>query len=212
MPLTTFEEEIYLRALTGRLVGKALADLGVNKLAVVAPKNIICSSIATATEATFIEASNGVTYHYMVEPEANEAEIAERLASFTPQVTLLQFGGETPIEIVKRSFVKLLKEMAAKRVPGDVVVHVRIFAAKGFDEALKDPEVREYLRTRNVYVYTVGFDEGKVYINRIVINEDSTYTLDKIREYQVTLEHADLLNRSIKNRRLAFQEAQAAQQ
>lgn len=212
MPLTTFEEEIYLRALTGRLVGKALADLGVNKLAVVAPKNIICSSIAAATEATFIEASSGVTYHFMVEPGANEATIAERLASFAPQVTLLQFGGETPIEEVKKSFVALLKEMAAKRVPGDVVVHVRIFAAKGLDEALKDAEVREYLRARNVYVYTVGFDEGKVYVNRIVINEDGSYVLEKLREYQVTLEHADLLNRSIKNRRLAFQEAQATAQ
>ncbi|MEB3860700.1 MAG: hypothetical protein GSR84_00590 [Desulfurococcales archaeon] len=212
MPLTTFEEEIYLRALTGRLVGKALADLGANKLAVVAPKNIICSSIATATEATFIEAGNGVTYHFMVETGANEAEVAERLAKFAPQVTLLQFGGESPIEEVRRSFVALLKEMAARRVPGDVVVHVRIFAAKGLDEALQNPEVREYLRTRNVYVYTVGFDEGKVYINRIAINEDGSYALEKIREYQVTLEHADLLNRSIKNRRLLFQEAKAQAQ
>ncbi len=209
MPLTTFEEEIYLRALTGRLVGKALADLGVNKLAVVAPKNIICSSIAAATEATFIEAGNGVTSHFMVEIGENEAELAKRLASFQPQVTLLQYGGETPIEENKRSFKNLLKEMARERVPGDIVVHVRIFAAKALDEALQDPEVREYLRARNVYVYTVGFDEGKVYINRIAINEDGSYVLDKIREYQVTLEHADLLNRSIKNRRLLFQEAQA---
>lgn len=32
MAKTTFEEEIYLRALTGRLVGKALADLGSTRL------------------------------------------------------------------------------------------------------------------------------------------------------------------------------------
>ena len=36
--LATFEEKIYLRALTGRLVGKALADLGVNKLVAVIPR------------------------------------------------------------------------------------------------------------------------------------------------------------------------------
>ena len=92
MALTTFEEEIYLRALTGRLVGKALADLGVNKLAVVAPKNIICSSIATATEAAFLDHSGGVTYHFMVELGKNEEEVAKRVKEFGAQV-LLQFGG-----------------------------------------------------------------------------------------------------------------------
>ncbi|MEB3780166.1 MAG: hypothetical protein GSR85_08045 [Desulfurococcales archaeon] len=207
MPLTTFEEEIYLRALTGRLVGKAMADLGVNKLAVVSPKNIICSSIASATEAVFIEASGGVTRHFMVEIDSNEDEVARRIAEFGPQVTLLQYGGETPMEDNKRSFTNLLKQMARRNVAGDIVVHVRIFAAKGLDEALKDPEVREYLRARNLYTYTVGFDEGKIYVNRIHVNEDGTYTLQWIREYQVTLEHADLLNRSIRGRRLVFQEA-----
>lgn len=36
-------------------------------MAVVASKNIICSSIATATEATFITLSGGVTYHFLAE-------------------------------------------------------------------------------------------------------------------------------------------------
>jgi len=206
MPLTTFEEEIYLRALTGRLVGRALADLGVNKLAVVAPKNIICSSIAAATEATFIEASGGITRHFLIEPNVNEGEVAERIRGFSPQVTLLQFGGETPIDVNKGSFIRLLREMAVRRVPGDVVVHVRIYAAGGLDDALKDVDVREYLRARNVYVYTVDFDQGKIYVNRVIIDEDGTYTLDKIREYQVTLEHADLLNRSIRDRVITFQQ------
>ncbi len=209
MPLTTFEEEVYLRALTGRIVGRVMADLGINKLAVVAPKNVICSSIAAATEAVFVDASGGVTRHFMVEIDSNEEEIAGRLADFNPQATLLQFGGETPMEDNKRSFVRLLGYMARKNIPGDIVVHVRIFAAKGLDEALKDPDIREYLRARSVYTYTVGFDEGKIYVSRIQINEDGGYSLFRIREYHVTLEHADLLNRSIRNRVLIFQEAGA---
>jgi len=82
---TTFEEKIYLRALTGRLVGKALADLGLNKVAVVASRNIICSSIATATKVTFTTLSGGVTYHFLAE-KGKEAEIAERVKEFAPQV------------------------------------------------------------------------------------------------------------------------------
>ncbi len=202
MPLTTFEEEIYLRALTGRMVGKAVSDLGVNKLAVVAPRNIICSSIATATEAAFLDHSGGVTYHFLVEP-GKEAEIAGRLVEFKPQATLLQFGGETPIEETKKSFVELMKQMAEKNVPGDIVVHVRIFAAGGFAEAVKDEKVKNYLQERNVLVYTVDFDKGKVLVNKIELVDE--LKLVPIREYHVTLEHADLLNRSLKDRRVTFQ-------
>ncbi len=200
MPLTTFEEEIYLRALTGRLVGKALADLGLNKLAVVASRNVICSSIAAATEATFITLSGGVTYHFMAE-SGSEGELAKRLREFSAQAVLLQFGGETPIEDTKRSFVRLLRAMAEEEVPGSLIIHVRIFAAGGLKEALEGEKVRKYLESRDVFVYTVGFDEGKVYVNKVSI---PSLELMRLAEYHVTLEHADLLNRSLKDRRISF--------
>ncbi len=202
MAKTTFEEEIYLRALTGRVVGKALADLGLNKVAVVASRNIICSSIATATEATFITLGGGITYHFLAE-KGKEAEIAERVKEFAPQVTVLQFGGETPIEETKEIFIETLRQFAEKDVPGAFVVHVRIFAAGGLAKALEDEKIREYLSKKNLFVYTVGFDEGKVYVNKIIL-DGKDIRLEKIAEYQVTLEHADLLNRSLKDRSVTF--------
>ena len=204
MPLTTFEEEIYLRALTGRIVGKALSDLGLNKVAVVAPKNIICSSIAAATEASFLDYSGGVTRHFMIELGENEAEIAKRIKDFDAEALVLQFGGESPIEEVKKSFVKLLKALAEEQVSGALVIHVRIFAAGGLKEALLDENIKSFIKERPVFVYTVDFDNGKVYVNKAEI-VDSEVKLKKIKEYQVTLEHADLLNRSLKDRRIAFQ-------
>ncbi len=167
VPLTTFEEEIYLRALTGRLVGKALADLDLNKVAVVSSKNVICSSIAAATEATSLTLSGGATHHFMVE-HGKEKELAGRLREFSAQAILLQFGGETPFEETKGSFIELLKAMAEEGGPGSLVIHVRIFAAGGLEEALPSLE------------------------------------LTRLAEYQVTLEHAGLLNRSLKDRRVAF--------
>ncbi|WP_297490021.1 hypothetical protein [Thermococcus sp.] len=202
MAKTTFEEEIYLRALTGRLVGKALADLGLNKVAVVASGNVICSSIATATEATFITLGGGVTYHFLAE-KGKEAEMAERVKAFAPQVTVLQFGGETPIEETKEIFVETLRQFAGKEVPGAFVIHVRIFAAGGLAKALEDERIREYLSKKDLFVYTVGFDEGKVYLNKIVL-DGGEIKLEKLAEYQVTLEHADLLNRSLKDRSVTF--------
>jgi len=96
-----------------------------------------------------------------------------------------------------------MKQMAEKNVPGDIVVHVRIFAAGGFAEAVKDEKVKNYLQERNVLVYTVDFDKGKVLVNKIELGDE--LKLVPIREYHVTLEHADLLNRSLKDRRITFQ-------
>lgn len=201
--MTTFEEEVHLRALTGRLVGKALADLGVNKLAIVAPKNTICSSIAAATEAGFIDHTGGVSRIFLTEPGSDEASAVERLAEYGAPVVLLQFGGETPIDVVKKSFVETLKHMAEKGLGETLVIHVRIFAAGGLDEALKDAKIKDYLASRNIVIYTVDFDRGLVLINKGRIEGDKV-VLEKIREYPVTLEHADLLNRSIRQRKVSF--------
>ncbi len=78
---------------------------------------------------------------------------------------------------------------------------VRIFAAGGLKEALEDEGVRKYLEAKDVFVYTVGFDEGKVYVNKVAV---PSLELTRLTEYQVTLEHADLLNRSLKDRRITF--------
>jgi hypothetical protein len=105
---------------------------------------------------------------------------------------------------VKASFTKLLKAMAKENVPGAIVFHVRIYAAGGVKEAIEDENVKKYLKTKDLYVYTVGFDEGKVYVNKLTI-EGNELKLQKLTEYHVTLEHADLLNRSLKDRKITFQ-------
>ncbi len=52
-----------------------------------------------------------------------------------------------------------------------------------------------------VYVYTGGFNESKVDVNRSKL-VDSEAVLERVREYRVTLGHADMLNRNLKNRRV----------
>ncbi len=204
MALTTFEEEIYLRALTGRVVGRAIADLGANKVAVVAGKNIICSSIATATEAAFLDKAEGRVYHFLYEDNAEE--LASRLLEYGPELTLIQFGGESSKEEVIASFKDLVKALARKQLWSDLLIHVRTFAAGAFDEALKDEEVKAYLSNVGLYVYTVDFDKGLFLLNEIVLDEEAEkgYHLTPILEYSLTLEHVDLLNRSLKDRRVAF--------
>ncbi len=192
MAKTTFEEEIYLRVLTGRLVGKALADLGANKVAVVVPKNFICDAMGSATLSAFLAHSGNPGRIFVVEGE----EDAQRIIDYKPRLIVLQFGGETPAEETKRLFGKIVDRLAEAGVDADVVIHVRTYAMGALDAITR----KDFLENRNVFVYTVDFDKGAVYINKLENGE-----LVPLREYHVTLEHADLLNRSLKDRAVCFQ-------
>ncbi len=192
MAKTTFEEEIHLRVLTGRLVGKALADLGANKVAVVVPKNYICDAMGSATLSAFIAHSENPGRIFVVESE----EDVQRIADYSPRLIVFQFGGETPAEETKKLFGKVVDRLAEAGVGADVVIHVRTYAMGALDAVTR----KDFFENRNVFVYTVNLDKGIVYINRLEGGK-----LVPVRDYHVTLEHADLLNRSLKDRAVCFQ-------
>ncbi len=191
MAKTTFDEEVYLRVLTGNLVGKALADVGANKVAVVIPRNNICIAMGSATAAGYISRTNAVVRTFVVE----KPEDVDAVVDFAPQIIVFQFGGETPAEETKNLFREVIKRLNGKDVSADVVVHVRTWAMGAFKETESEP----FWKGRNIYVYTVDFDNGKVFLNRY-----ENGSLKKVLEYHVTLEHADLLNRSLKDRSVTF--------
>ena len=204
MAKTTFAEEIYLRALTGKIVGEAVMA-GYNKVAVVSVRNTICSAISAAAEAAFVSKTNGRTAHFIVEP-GNVASTVDQVAVFAPQAVVLMFGGETPIEETKALFVDTLKAMAKANLAVDIIVHVRIFAAGGLQAAVADADVARYLDKRSVFVYTVNFDDGLVLYNRVRMDGQQPQ-LTKLAEVPVTVEHADLLNRSLRDRTVAWVDA-----
>ena len=200
MAKTTFAEEVYLRALTGKVVGESILG-GYNKVAFVAVRNTICSSISAAAEAAFVMTSKGRAVHLIVEGD-NADQVAAAVKEFDPEAVILMFGGESPIEETKKLFVEALKAIAAAEIDADLILHVRIFAAGGLDEALKVPEVEEYLAESDVYVYTVDLDKGFVVYNSIYFEEKPQ--LDRLGEIPVTAEHADLLNRSLRDKTLSW--------
>ncbi len=198
MAKTTFAEEIYLRALTGKIVGEHILSV-YNKVAVISVKNTICSAISAAAEAAFVMNTSGRAAHFVVE-NGNVDEVVKSVVKFGPHAVILMFGGETPIEDTKYLFVQTLKEIAKANLEADIIVHVRIFAAGGLQEAVKDQEILEYLKDSDVYVYTVNFDEGLILFNEIFFLDDGEIKLEKLSEIPVTVEHADLLNRSLRDK------------
>jgi len=196
-------DEIYLRALTGRLVGEDLLA-SYNKVAVVSMKNMICSAMAAACEASFISQTGGRAWHFIVE-SGKEKNVAEQLKEYDADSILLLFGGETPMEEAKMLFVKLLDKMAALDIVADIIIHVRIFTAGGVDEAVKNESVLKYLQKRNVYVYTFDLDKGMMLVHEIEFDDE--IALHKIAEVPITCEHADLLNRSLRNKKISWEVA-----
>ena len=204
MARTNFAEEIYLRALTGKIVGEHI--LGVyNKVAVISVKNIICSSISAAAEAAFVMKTQGRAAHFVVE-NGNISNIAKEVAGFAPNAVVLMFGGESPIEESKRLFVETLKALTQVDVDADIIIHVRIFAAGGLNEAIKYKDITEFLNEREVYVYTVDFDGGFIILNDVYLEDNGEIVLSKLSEIPVTVEHADLLNRSLRDRTVEWKE------
>lgn len=198
MSKTTFAEEVYLRALTGKVVGSdVLASY--NKVAVVSQKNIICSAISAAAEATFVDRSGGRAAHFVVE-KGNTDAVVEDILRFDPDAVLLMFGGETPMDETMTLFLETLRGLQGAQYFKDIIFHVRIFAAGGLDEALKEEKLVQYLKQTECYVYTVDFDGGAVLLNQIEITGKGSKHLHKVAEFPVTMEHADLLNRSLRDK------------
>jgi hypothetical protein len=198
MAKTTFSEEIYLRALTGKVIAKSvLADY--SKLAVISPKNIICSSLSAACEAVYSEITDAPAMHFTVE-SGNIQQTIDEVMEFQPDGILLMFGGETPIEETKKLFVDTLKALAQAEANADVIVHVRIFAAGGLHEAIKDKEIKSYLdEVAFASVYTFDLDNGKFVYSDALFTDTDEIILEKNFEIPITLEHADLLNRSLRD-------------
>jgi hypothetical protein len=204
MAKTTFAEEIYLRALTGKMIGSDVLA-GYNKVAIVAPKNTICSAISAAAEATFTDRTGGRAGHFVVE-EGNASQVAEEVVQFNPDAVVLMFGGETPIEQTKKLFLDTLNALRQAELYKDLIVHVRIFAAGGLQEALKDESLRNYLKQNDLFVYTVDFDNGYLLLNEIDVEASGDFHLHRIAEFPVTVEHAELLNRSLRDKTIQWKD------
>jgi len=102
MAKTTFAEEVYLRALTGKIVGAhVLGDY--EKVAVISLMNILCSATAAAAEAVYSENTGGRAAHFIVE-SGNVTETINQVIDFEPEAVLLLFGGETSFDETKVLF------------------------------------------------------------------------------------------------------------
>ncbi|HEU98034.1 MAG TPA: hypothetical protein ENO36_04185 [Fervidicoccus fontis] len=204
MAITTYEEEVQLRILTGKEVGKLIGKMGANRVAVISVSNLICNVLSGSAIASFMENGGGVAYNFIVEPLKTEEELAERIRNYNPDTIILSYGGELPVDDLKKSLRKMLKALGQKKVNANLILHVRAYLAGGLDYSLEDSEVKNYLENNKLFVYTADLDHGIMIMNKIDL-VDGKPRLTPLLYVSISFEHNVLLNKSLAGRKVLFE-------
>jgi len=196
--LLPLSEELYLRSLTGRLVGEHLFD-GYRKVAVITYPDRICAGMATAALTSFTYYSGyrdgvGVIYTY----DENIGETAKKVSSSDFDVVYISYGGEQKLSTVNEAAIKTFRALMESGYRKALAIHVRVWiATKQLSTVLSDDKIRRWLESLpEIRVFTADLNAKKFFFNRVKI-ADGKPALTPYREVLLTDEHVDLLKRSI---------------
>jgi len=191
-------EEVYLRALTGYLVGAELVS-DIDRLAIIALPDRICMALAAAVAASYISKNGYAASEGRVRVFEYAEGVAKRAVSeFKPSGVLVIFGGEAPLAEVREAFAKTLEDLRESGFSGTLVVHVRILLATDrLKSVAADPRLAGYLASlREVRTFTADLATGKFEFHRVSLSGGAP-AFEKYGEAALTAEHVALLKASL---------------
>jgi len=192
-------EEVYLRGLTGRLVGINLFK-GFNKIAIITYPDRICESISSAATVSYLDnygyAENKIK---IFDYDKNVKEVIKKIVEWNPEAIYLAFGGEQKMSDVNNITINVIKSLKELGYKGNILIHVRTWlATKQLSTILSDNELKEYLKSiSGIRVFTADANSRKFAFHIVTISEDGKANINKYAETDITQEHADLLKLSI---------------
>ena len=198
MAKLTLAEQFTLRALTGRVVGQALAqDLPDASLGILTNKTYICASLTGALEAAYLAEKGGLAQVKTALAEGPEAVAEGVQALKDADVLFLAFGGEAGPEVNRPLTEAALKAIKDAGYLGEVFFHVRIWVPGFVKEALAaDEELKEYFEELPMSTFTFDLEKGLFLFNDVYF-DDEGLKAEPIRVLPITHEHLDLLKRSL---------------
>ncbi|WP_201796925.1 hypothetical protein [Thermoplasma sp. Kam2015] len=195
----SLEQEVYLRSLTGRLVG-IYEFQGFKKVAIISYPDRICESISTAAAVAFFdkygyEEGKISIFDYGDDIEKTAKEIIEK--GFDAVYTA--FGGEQKMSDVSSMFNKTIAALKSAGYKKALLIHVRAWlATKQLSTLISDRAMKEYLKSLSeIRLFTADPAGRKFFFHRVRINEDGSIKLEKYAEEEITQEHANLLKISL---------------
>ena len=144
----SLDKEIYLRSLTGYLVGRHLMA-GFRKVAVLTYPDRICSAMAAAALASYEASGNyrdAAGAVFLLE-QGKEEDAAGSVVRYGADAVYLSFGGEQRMSDVASLTARAVGALARAGYRGVLLVHVRAWlATKQMSSLLSDPALASYLR------------------------------------------------------------------
>ena len=164
-------EEIYLSALTGRIVGEHIMA-GYNKIATVGTSRHESIALASSAISAFLSQTEGRAMHFMNGD-------AEKVKKYDGDAIFLAFEEEE-----RDLLLKTLSSFASQNIVADIVIHRAGNMLENLDERTMD-----YLKNRNVYTYDFNAEYMVVY----EIEFENGISFHQIAEIPITCEHFNLL-------------------
>lgn len=199
MAKLTLAEQYSLRGLTGRIVGEVLSGAyGVPSLGLVTNKTYICGALTGAVEAAFLADKGGlgrVATAVTEKPEDARSAVQQLQGVNT---VMLAYGGEADAETNYALTKAFLKAAAEADLDADLFFHVRIWVTGFVEKALEeDPQIAEYLKDRALGAFSFDLDRGVFIFHAVEVTDDGALVSEPIHETPLSVEHADLLRRSL---------------
>ncbi|MGC8566961.1 MAG: hypothetical protein ACP5I6_03295 [Caldisphaera sp.] len=192
-------EEVYLRGLTGRLVGIYLFK-GFNKIAIISYPDRICESISAAAEVSYLDSygySEGKVKIFDYDNDTDK--LIKNIIQFKPEAIYLAFGGEQKLSDVNTITINILNSLKNFKYGGSLLIHVRTWiATKQFSTILNNKELADYLGLlKEIRLFTADANAKKFSFYNLIITSSNSMQLSKYAETDITEEHANLLKLSI---------------
>ncbi len=192
-------EQYTLRGLTGRIVGEVLADAyGIPSLGLVTNKTYICASLTGAIEASFLADKGGLgrVVSAITEKPADAAAAVRELDGVN--TVMLAYGGEADGETNYELTKAFLEAAADADLDADVFFHVRIWAPGFVAKAVAESEkIADYLKGRALGAFGFDLERGVFIFHAVEVTDEGEVVSEPILETPLSLEHADLLRRSL---------------
>ena len=193
----SLDQEVYLRGLTGYLVGKNLFK-GYKKVAIITYPDRICSSMSSATISGFLSLGNyrDESARIFLYDENRLGEIVKEIIKYNPDILFIAYGGEQKLSYVSEITKKTIEELIKNNYKKALAIHVRVWLATKQLSNILDQKIKDYLKSLpEIRLFTADVQNKKFLFHKVKIEEN--IKLEKFGEENITDEHANLLKISI---------------
>ncbi|KJE48621.1 MULTISPECIES: hypothetical protein [Acidiplasma] len=192
----SLEQEVYLRALTGRLVG-IYEFQGFKKIAIISYPDRICESISAAAAVAYLDKYGYSENKINVFDYDNDInKTAEKITRENYDAVYIALGGEQKMSDVAKMFNSTLTALKNAGYKHALLIHVRTWLATKQLSTLDESSMEYIMSLPEVRLFTADPSAKKFFFHNVKFDGKKPKP-EKYAEEDITQEHANLLKISL---------------